>query len=171
MFPAIYWLCIEIFKSSLTGWIAIALITVSPFQLLYAQEAREYCLWEVTIVLSSAAFLRAIQSHKNNKLNWFFYSFSIALGLYIYPLTALVAIAHGIYLIAIEQLRFSKRFIAYIMALFGGFLTFLPWLLVMLKNPIKGLGWTSEEVSKLSLIKTWSGNISRIFIDFNLDSK
>ncbi|MEH2322819.1 MAG: glycosyltransferase family 39 protein [Nostoc sp.] len=170
MFPAVYWLCIELFKSSLTGWIAIALITVSPFQLLYAQEAREYCLWGVTIMLSSAAFLRAIQSQKNQKLYWFIYSFTIALGLYVYPLTALVAIEHGIYLIAIERLRFTKRFIAYILAFIGGHLPFLPWLFVMQQNQIKGLAWTSEEVSKFSLIKTWVGNISRVFIDFNLDS-
>ncbi|MBD2212114.1 glycosyltransferase family 39 protein [Nostoc linckia FACHB-104] len=170
MFPAIYWLCLELFKSSLTGWMAIALMAVSPFQLLYAQEAREYCLWGVAIILSSAAFLRAIQSDKNYQLNWFVYSCSIAIGLYIYPLTALIAIEHGIYLIFIEQLRLSKRFIAYILAFWGGCLTFLPWIIVMRNNPIKGLGWTSEAVSKFSLIKTWAGNISRIFIDFNLDA-
>src|ERR671933_353705 len=28
-FPCIYWLCLELFESSLTGWIAIALIAIS----------------------------------------------------------------------------------------------------------------------------------------------
>ena len=39
-FPCIYWLCLELFNSSLTGWVAVALIAVSPFHVLYAQEAR-----------------------------------------------------------------------------------------------------------------------------------
>jgi len=32
-FPCIYWLCLELFESSLVGWLACALIAVSPFQL------------------------------------------------------------------------------------------------------------------------------------------
>lgn len=39
----------------------MALIAVSPFHVLYAQEAREYSLWTVTILLSSAALLRAMR--------------------------------------------------------------------------------------------------------------
>lgn len=31
VFPCIYWLCMELFESSLVGWVAIALIAVSPF--------------------------------------------------------------------------------------------------------------------------------------------
>jgi len=55
VFPCIYWLCLELFGASLVGWIAVVLIAVSPFHVLYAQEAREYSLWTVTILLSSAS--------------------------------------------------------------------------------------------------------------------
>jgi len=53
VFPGVYWLLPGIWV--VNGWIAIALIAVSPFHILYAQEAREYSLWTVTIALSSAA--------------------------------------------------------------------------------------------------------------------
>jgi uncharacterized membrane protein len=49
VFPCIYWLCLELFESSLTGWFAVGLMAISPLQVLYAQEAREYSLWIVTI--------------------------------------------------------------------------------------------------------------------------
>ncbi|NES82774.1 MAG: hypothetical protein F6K10_15980, partial [Moorea sp. SIO2B7] len=59
--PCIYLLCLELFESPLVGWIAIALIAISPLHVLYAQEARQYSLWTVTILLSSWAMLRAMR--------------------------------------------------------------------------------------------------------------
>ncbi|HAZ43593.1 MAG TPA: hypothetical protein DCZ55_03710, partial [Cyanobacteria bacterium UBA11371] len=41
-FPCIYWLCIELFNSPVTGWVAIALLSISPFHVVYAPEARPY---------------------------------------------------------------------------------------------------------------------------------
>ncbi|NET91136.1 MAG: hypothetical protein F6K45_24105, partial [Kamptonema sp. SIO1D9] len=58
-FPCLYWLCRELFNSQLIAWIAIILFAVSPVHVLYAQEAREYSLWTVTILLTSATLLRA----------------------------------------------------------------------------------------------------------------
>lgn len=52
-FPLIYLLCQELFNSSVIGWIAVSLLAVSPLHILYAQEARSYSLWTVTILLSS----------------------------------------------------------------------------------------------------------------------
>lgn len=59
-FPCIYWLCLELFESSLVGGLACMLLAISPFQLVYAQEARQYSLWTVAILLSSASLLREI---------------------------------------------------------------------------------------------------------------
>ena len=39
-----YWLCLELFESSVTAWLAVAIIAISPFQIVYAQEARPYSL-------------------------------------------------------------------------------------------------------------------------------
>ncbi|EDX76165.1 hypothetical protein MC7420_5599 [Coleofasciculus chthonoplastes PCC 7420] len=61
-FPCLYWLCRELFPSPWVGGIAIGLMAISPFHLLYAQEARQYSLWTVTILLSSAALLWAMRN-------------------------------------------------------------------------------------------------------------
>ena len=52
IFPCIYWLCRELFNVPLSvPGVAIALMAISPIQLVYAQEAREYILWLVTIII------------------------------------------------------------------------------------------------------------------------
>jgi uncharacterized membrane protein len=101
VFPCLYWLCLELFESSLTGWVAIALMTVSPFHVLYAQEARHYSLWTVTILLSSAALLRAMRL--KTKLSWTMYAATVAVGLYSFLFSGLVAISHGIYVVATDS--------------------------------------------------------------------
>ena len=73
-FPCIYWLCMELFQSSLTGWVAVSLIAVSPFHLGYAQQSRQYGFWAVTILFSCAALLRALRV--KTKLSWGIYAVS-----------------------------------------------------------------------------------------------
>ena len=88
VFPCLYWLCLELFQSSLTGWVAIALIAVLPFHLLYAQEARPYILWILTILLSSATLLYAMR--RKTGFSWTIYAVSLSLGLYSFLFTGLV---------------------------------------------------------------------------------
>jgi uncharacterized membrane protein len=40
VFPAIYWLAWELFESSAVAWMAIAIFAISPYHILFAQEAR-----------------------------------------------------------------------------------------------------------------------------------
>ncbi len=60
VFPSIYWFCLELFKSRIVGAIAMSLVAVSPLHIIYAQEARQYSLFTVTILISSIALLKAI---------------------------------------------------------------------------------------------------------------
>ena len=98
VFPCAYWLCIELFKSSLTGWIAMAIIAVSPFHVLFAQEAREYSLWTVTILLTSATLLRAMRL--KTVYSWGIYALSLAISLYTFLFSIFIGIGHGIYVIS-----------------------------------------------------------------------
>jgi uncharacterized membrane protein len=166
-FPAIYWLCLELFESSLIGWIAIILIAVSPFHVLYAQEARHYTLWIVTILLSSAALLRAMRL--NTKFSWGIYAITLALGFYSFLFTGLVAIGHGIYVLATERWRLSKTWFAYMFASFGATLTFMPWILVVIVNRASFQGqsaWVTKNLGLRYLVSTWVTNISSVFMDF-----
>src|SRR6478672_684285 len=171
VFPAIYWLCLELFESSLIGWVAIALVAVSPIHVVFAQEARELSLWMVVTLLSSAALLRAIRLQ--TKVSWGIYAATLALGLYSFPLLGLTALGHGIYIVAAEHLHWKKTLTSYLLALVAGIFAFLPWIFVILNGLGKAKGtteWSSVRVPLSRLVKSWAGNISRIFFDINLDA-
>lgn len=168
VFPCLYWLCLELFNVPLTGWMAVALVAISPFHILYAQEAREYSLWTVTILLSSAALLRAMRS--KTKLSWGLYVITLALGLYSFLLTVLVAIGHGVYVIVIERFRLNKTVISYFIASVLGFITFIPWLAVVVVN-LTALRSTTATNSIdrgiIFVVKEWIRNVRIAFFELN----
>ncbi|NES80171.1 MAG: hypothetical protein F6K10_00970 [Moorea sp. SIO2B7] len=166
-FPCIYWLCLELFNSSLVGWMAIALIAISPFHVIYAQEARMYSLWTVTILLSSAVLLWAMRT--KTKVSWIIYGTTVALGIYTHLFFMFVAIGHGIYVVIIERFRLSKTFVYYLLASLASFLAFAPWLWVIIVNRSSfesATAWATQNMSLLSLVKYWLYNVSYVFIDF-----
>jgi len=164
-FPLLYWLCKELFESSLIGWIAVALIAVSPFHVLYAQEARPYSLYVVTILLSSVALQRAMRVKTN--VSWVIYSTTVSLGFYTQLFFGLVAIGHGIYLAVMERFRLSKTLVSYLIASLAGLLTFMPWIFVIINAPAKfdAQNWMNTKSSLLSSSTRWAGIISRAFLD------
>jgi uncharacterized membrane protein len=171
-FPCIYWLCLELFQSSLTGWIACALIAVSPFHVLYAQEARPYSLWTVTILLANASLLRAMRLKRIS--SWGIYATAVALGLYTHFLSVLVVIGHGIYVVATESFRWTKKVTVFALASGAGLLIFLPWIAIIIANSTsasRNTSWANSEINLLSLAQNWAANICRIFLDFGLTSE
>lgn len=164
--PCLYWLCAELFQSRMTGLIAVALISVSPFHVLYAQDARTYALWTVTILLSSAALLRAIRL--NTARSWGVYAVAAALGFYSHLLFGLVAIGHGFYTMAMQRFRLTKVFVAYGIASLIALLAFTPWILTVIINfrvilastPLASVG-----IDVLGLVPRWIINFSSPFFD------
>ena len=167
-FPSIYWLCLELFGSSFVAWIAVTLIAVSPFHVLYAQEARMYALHTVNILLSSAVLLRAIRI--NTKLSWGFYVASIFLGLYTHTTFFLVVILHGIYIVLNKGIRLEKIFVSYLKASLLGLLLFSPWLYLILSkvDEVKStIRWMNNTLSLDDLRIGWEVHFVRIFFDVN----
>lgn len=165
VFPSLYWLCLELFGSSLVGWVAIALIAISPFHLVYAQVAREFGLWTVTILLSSAALLQAMRL--KTKFSWGIYAVTLAIGLYTFLFSGLVAIAHGIYVVISESFRLSKTVTAYLLASLVGILAYAPWIVSVITNSsriFQTTDWTSEDLVLSSLVDKWLHNISFAFL-------
>ena len=169
-FPSIYWLCRELFDSSLTGWIAIAIIAISPIHVLYAQEARQYTLWIVITFLSSAALLSSLRTTK--KLNWGIYATTITLGLYIHLLFFLVLVAHGVYVIGINIFQDKQKLLAYCTSLVIGVVAFIPWMIAVINNPNRIQRFTTAETSRklipelLFLVKSGMRNLNNTFFDF-----
>lgn len=170
-FPCIYWLCLELFESSLVGGLACMLLAISPFQLVYAQEARQYSLWTVAILLSSASLLRAIRI--NSWRSWGLYAATVAVGVYSHLFFVLVAIAQAIYLLVINQGRWSKTLKGYFLSSIVGIIAFSPWIVVILTNYKQALTMTAAQDTKTPLLyflKSWLGNLSRNFIDTGFSS-
>ena len=166
-FPCLYWLCQELFGSARISAVALLLLAVSPFHALYAQEAREYSLWTVTILLSSVTLLRA--TRLGGGRNWAAYGLSLALGMYTSLLMVLVAIAQGLFVLITTR---SRQWLAYGLTLLAAWVGFSPWLAVMLIqfSKLKGVTeWTSHDRSLNFLVKIWGLHISALFIDLGFD--
>jgi len=178
VFPALYWLCWELFRNQAVGWCAIALVAVSPFHVLYAQEARQYSLWTIAILLAGAAFLRGIrltQQHVSTRsllVAWGIYTVTLALSFYTFLFSGLVAIAHALYLLIIERFRPTKTLLFFALSSSLALLLFSPWLWVIATNYSQvadKTSWTTRAESFAFLAKLWGLNLSSIFADYGLE--
>ncbi|MBX9254493.1 glycosyltransferase family 39 protein [Desmonostoc muscorum CCALA 125] len=166
-FPSIYWLCLELFESSLIAWIAMALVAVSPVHLIYAQYARPYGLWIVTILISSAALLGAMRLKTRGA--WTIYALTLPLGLYTHLFFGFVVLAQGIYVVIIERFRLSKTLISYFLSSVIGVLTLVPWIVVAITSPApETVDWTNAKQTLLGSVIRWVGIISRVFLDLDV---
>ncbi len=161
--PCTYWVSRELFESPLVAWLATALVAISPFQVLYAQEAREYSLWTVAILFASAALLRAMRL--GSRSGWGLYALALTVGLYTHLFSVFVACGHGLYVLLTSGLRLRKGLSAYLLASFVGVLAFVPWLVRLIKVRFDGLDWTELPVSLATLSSRWAVNLSLIFLD------
>jgi uncharacterized membrane protein len=175
VFPCLFWLCRELFASSAVGWVAIALVAVTPLHVLYAQEARPYSLWTVEILLSSAVLLWAMRTQ--TRWSWVAYGVSLTLGLYTQLLFGEIIIAHGIYVAIVENVvgkrQLSATVRSYLTTTVISLLTLVPWLLLFFGN----LDQVQEATATLNspyqfstLINEWVLNFSRGLIDRELGS-
>jgi len=166
--PAAYWLCIELFGSIIAARIAVALYALSPVLVLYSQEAREYSLWAVAILAMSAAFLRAVRLGTVSA--WAIYVAAFAFGLYVDPLSGLVALGQAVYIAALEWKR-PRALVRPFAALAIGFLCFTPWLSIMIARSDQiHRAWATVVDSRLSpahVARFFFGNLRRDFIDFD----
>jgi uncharacterized membrane protein len=149
--PCVFWLALELFASSAVAIIAVALTAVSPFQLLYAQEAREYSLWFATVALAGAALLFALR--RNTRWTWALYAACVAAMLYSFTLGVLVVAGHIVYV-------FLRRgaVTRFAVAVGAAIAAFIPWLLVIAKNRgafHAGTDWTKSSVPFVTLAKSW----------------
>jgi uncharacterized membrane protein len=167
-FPALYWLCLELFSSPAVGLLAVGFYSVSPIYIRYAQEARQYSLWIVLIMLSSAALLRAMR--QSSRLNWCLYGLTVITSLYCHFLSIAVILAHGVYVLISER-GLSRRFAAYALAAGVGVLTFIPWLWIVWSNQsaMKATtGWMKDALSLPIMLEVWGISLSRAFVAWHL---
>lgn len=166
-FLLLYLLCIELFKTVEVGKIAIALFAFSPFYVAYAQEARPYSLWMLTLVLSSLTLLKAIRLNHSNA--WFAYSFSLILGLYTSLFAVFTLISSTIYILTLEKLKFTKLVQNYILYSSLGFIAFIPWIWIIISNWGQlqdNTTWVKAPMALLPKIAIFIYSLSILFFDF-----
>ena len=169
-----YWLSRELFASVTIAWMSVILIALSPFHVLYAQEARQYSLWALVTVFSSVALLRALRVQTWR--SWGVYGAAVAAGLHTHILFLLVVFAHCLYVVGlwwwqpstIKKYGFPQEVVAYGVATFGAFLLFTPWaLLIVFQLPMlhDNTRWITREFGWLYHVKHWALGMSTLFFD------
>lgn len=184
MLGCLYWFCWELFESTLVAWVAVGLVAISPFHVLYAQEAREYSLWAALILLLSTLLLRSLRfSFKHSPItfsvSWGLYFLTLTVSLYTFLFTALVSIAHGVYLLlngAIEvrrgRLALSSKAIAYLCATAAAVVALGPWVyfLVRYADVVEATtAWAKVGLPWVKMLRLSAMNFGRIFLDFDLN--
>lgn len=189
--PLMYGLAMELFGSRLTALVATALLALSPFDLLFAQTARQYSLLTTIAIGSSWLLLRAIR--RPTWQQWLGYSLSLAVGLYTHPFFALTLIAQGVYVVGLSFLEQTDRLLPakktvkqwvgsliagvnnrrvwqFSVAVLGALLLYGPWIWVLLKGSQRAMSvtsWAEGPTEFLFFLKLWTLSFTALFIDLD----
>ncbi|MEG4024559.1 glycosyltransferase family 39 protein [Microcoleus sp. S13C4] len=170
--PLMYLLAQELFASNLAALLATALLALSPFDILFAQTARQYSLLTATVIGSSWLLLRAVRLR--GWQNWVFYSLAIALGFYTHPFFSLTLIGHGVFIIAYwlfvrkTKLRGHVTNSQFFLAVTAALILYIPWIYVLATNLERASSttdWTRVSPGWLYLVKLWTLSFTALFFD------
>jgi uncharacterized membrane protein len=184
--PLMYKLAIELFASRwVAGW-AMALLAISPFDILFAQTARQYSLLTLMVIGSSLALLRAMRCPSWGR--WAGYGVAVAIGAYTHPFFALTVVGHGVF-VALSYLspgRWGAGAIAssssevqprglHPWVGFGGaialsLLLYLPWIQVLVNNHQRATATTNWAVGAVPfsyLLKLWTLSFTSLLMDLD----
>jgi uncharacterized membrane protein len=165
--PAMYWLALELFADRLVAGASAAVAAISPFNVEYAQQAREYSLWMLVACISSALLLRSLRS--KTPLWPALYGVSVLLGLYTHTFFLLIVTAHAVYALALRKSFARDDVMRTGAALTIGVVLFLPWLWFVVH------GYTSHDFgaylgvsSTKSIIYAWGTALAAPLTDLEL---
>ncbi len=176
--PLMYALGLELFASPLAALLATALLALSPFDILFAQIARQYSFLTFSVIASSFLLLRALRMPTWQK--WGLYTQATALGLYTHAFFGLTLIGHLSFVIC--HLLFvsgkgqrTKESLKYFLSVAAALLLYSPWIVVLITNYQRALhttNWSSGPVDVLLLVKLWILSFTALFLDldFGFDS-
>lgn len=162
---AVFWLCRELFPASpRVAYVGAALLASSPFQIMYAQEARPYAMWSAVVLLLSALLLCAMR--RRTGAAWFVYALCAALNLYTYLLSILVLAGHALYVGLENRFRINALTKRFCFALLAAVVVFLAW-------PYRGqhMGTGNDHYSLAKYFLKWIRSVGILFADFNLRSE
>jgi uncharacterized membrane protein len=178
--PLMYKLAMELFGSKTIAWISTALLAISPFDILFAQTARQYGLLTTLIIGSSGSLLKALRI--STWKNWLIYGVSVAMGLYTHPFFGLTLIGHTVFVLIgrrnVETNRWItqpisqgiRRWSGFGMAVAIALFLYLPWIQVLLTNSQRAANttdWARIPQPFSYLAKLWTLSFTSLFIDLD----
>jgi len=184
--PLMYGLGLELFRDSGTGLarlaalLATTFLALSPFDMLFAQTARQYSLLTTIVIGSSWVLLRAMRL--KTWQSWGLYSVACAVGFYTHPFFGLTLVGHGVYwLLRLVQggrsslSALSNVFWKPLLSVAVSLILFSPWLKVILSNYSRvsaTTDWARVQVGWLYLAKLWLLSFTALFfdLDFGFDN-
>jgi len=170
-----YALAMELFHRRSVAWVATALMSVSPFFVLYAREAREYALFSLLLVGSSVALLRALRFERETPARptrwaWTLYALLLALGLYTSLSMAGVALAHGLVVLSQTRVHGRRVLLHGAGAACASGVAFAPWAWALTQHWQSfraSMAWSSTiHISRPELMAHFGMSLSRPFYDF-----
>jgi uncharacterized membrane protein len=178
--PLMYKLAIELFCSQRVAWMAMTLMAISPFDILFAQTARQYGLLTTLMIGSSLALLRSLR-HSHWK-NWLIYGFSVAFGLYTHPFFALTLVGQGVFIlmgrrnvqtarwIVAPVVKGMNRWVGFGGAIVLALVLYAPWIQVLLTNAQRTADttdWARIPQPFSYLAKLWTLSFTSLFMDLD----
>jgi uncharacterized membrane protein len=167
--PALYWFALELFQSHLIAAISVWLYALSPFELIYAQQAREYSMWILLILLSSASLICA--ARRPRLRSWLLYFLFTSALLWTHLLSIWIVIAHSAFM-AIHFRGSRKTLISFGSIVALSLLLLAPWLIMVVTRPaeLNDFGGIENRVAPSLYVETFLLNLSRTVLDVDLPS-
>ncbi|MGA2562635.1 MAG: glycosyltransferase family 39 protein [Steroidobacteraceae bacterium] len=154
-----FWLCRELF-STRVALTAVALMSISPLLLLYAQEARPYSMWSAAVLMTSSVLLLAMR--RKTVPSWALYALCAAVSLYTFLFSALVIAGHACFVAVDQRFRITSTVRSFCISVALAVASFLLW-------PYRGQhsGAGNEHYSLSQYGTKWIRSIAILFADFN----
>jgi uncharacterized membrane protein len=166
--PCMAWFCWQLFQSQAVPWIGTGLFAISPFFVAYAQEARPYSLWSLTLLLVGGSLVNALRHP--SRMAWSRYALSLAIALYTSLLTGFVVIGTSLYMLLVGTRRPSKwaSLQAFSWATGIGLLAFAPWLVVVARRWVTlqdNTAWMHDPLPLWMMLAVGFYSIAVLFLD------
>lgn len=161
------WLARALFDDRRVTLVALGFLAISPFAILYAQEAREYAIWGAMVLGSTAALLRAQQ--RAGGWRWAVYGLLTTLGLYTSLSHVGVVGAQVLFVILQARGRPTRAALAAAGTLSISAVLWLPWALAVWAHYDAfraSMAWTREiHIPTVEVLSAFVVNISRTAVD------
>lgn len=163
--PAVFWLAYEIFGSLKVAGIASGLVAVSPFQVIYSQQNREYSAWLFFLALVAALLVRNLR--RPGPLGWIAYSLLLTAALYTDAFVLVDLLSFALY-VGLRERRMTASARNFALSTIVALIAYAPWLRVMYVGAGTITGWQGPlrvAVSAPIYILKWGFNTASVFFD------